>query len=117
MRYMLILTSVLLMFGCAAEQIVEEKTVMVEPAVQPVLDVTVVPADQEGKIIKLRGKAYLRDEESGEGFMLLPGDTIPLGKIFYLDPKTTMTIKQDTGNEIYLYSKEKEAFYRLEKNQ
>jgi hypothetical protein len=102
------------MFGCAAEQIVEEKIIIEEPAVQPVLDITVVPADQEGKIIKLRGKAYLRDEESGEDFMLLQADTIPLGKIFYLDSKTTMTIEHGKGNEIHLYSQEKEAFYKLE---
>jgi hypothetical protein len=102
------------MFGCAAEQIVEEKIIVKEPTVQPVPDIIVVPAEREGTIIKLRGKAYLRDEERGEDFMLLQGDTIPLGKIFYLDPKTTMTIKQDTGNEIYLYSQEKETFYKLE---
>jgi hypothetical protein len=65
-------------------------------------------------VTKLRGIAYILDSEDEEFIVLRKGNIVPIGKVFYLEPKTTMQIEQDSRENIYLYSKEHEAYYRLE---
>lgn len=116
MRVTLVLITCVFVVACAATTVIEEQTTIEEPIRESVPDVTVVSAGQEGVITKLRGVAYMHDEENDEYIVLRQGDTIPIGKNFYLAPKTTMKIEQGEGEEIFIYSKEREAYYKLEIN-
>ena len=107
--------------GCATAPVIEENIVVPEsikeePIKQLTPDITTVPAKEDGIITKLRGVAYIHDSENEEYIVLRPGDRLPIGQVFYLSPKTTMKIIQMSGDEIYLYSKEHEEYYRLERN-
>jgi hypothetical protein len=114
MRATLIFIACVFMIGCAATPVIEEQIVIGEPIVEFTPELTIVPATQFGVITKLRGAAYMRDVENRDYIILRQGDIIPIGRIFYLDPKTTMKIKQASGEEIFLYSKDHEAYYRLD---
>ena len=104
----------MLMLGCAAAPVVEEPPAITETAKEPALDITAVPAERDGVIAKLRGIAYIHHADNEEYVLLREGDTIPIGKLFYLAPKTTMRIDQDEREEIFLYSRGQESYYQLQ---
>jgi hypothetical protein len=114
MRATLIFIAYGLLVGCATAPVVEEQPVIEEPLVEFTPELTVVPTKQDGVITKLSGAAYMRDVENKDYIILRQGDRIPIGRIFYLAPKTTMKIEQDSEEEIFLYSKDHEAYYKLE---
>ena len=109
-----------MLLGCAAPGTVEEQPIVetgkVETATSvPAPEITVISASQEGVITKLRGMAYIKEDQNEEFIVLRERNIVPVGKIFYLEPRTTMKIEQESGEEIYLYSKEEEAYYKLER--
>jgi hypothetical protein len=119
MRATLIFIACVFMIGCAAAPVIEQQTIIEEPpieepVVEPTPEFSSVATKQDGVITKLSGAAYMRDVENKGYIILRQGDRIPIGRIFYLDPKTTMKIKQASGEEIFLYSKDHEAYYRLD---
>jgi hypothetical protein len=116
MKALLMLAICTLLVGCATAPVIEEQIVIEEPVSVFTPELTIVSATQGGVITKLSGAAFLRDVEDEDYFILRQGDTIPIGRIFYLAPKTTMKIEQQSGKEIFLYSKDHEAYFKLEIN-
>ena len=129
MRVTLIFIACVFMIGCAATPVTEEKTIIVEPIKEepvngePVIEETIqepppeiatISAEREGVITKLTGKAYVMDNEDKEYIVLREGNMVPIGKVFYLEPKTTMAIEQGPIERIYVYSKENEEYFILE---
>jgi hypothetical protein len=118
-----------ILIGCAAAPVKEEKKILEEPVkvepinVEPVQEETIqepppeiatISAKREGVITKLTGKAYVLDNEGEEFIVLRQGNMVPIGKVFYLEPKTTMAIEQGPIERIYVYSKENEEYFILE---
>ena len=121
MRATLIFMACVFMIGCATAPVIEqqpitEKPIAEEPIRKPPPEITTVPATQEGKVTKLSGAAYMRGIETEEYFVLWQGGRIPIGRIFYLAPKTTMRIAQQSGEDIFLYSKDHEVYFILKLN-
>ncbi len=114
MRATPIFITCVFMVGCATAPVVEEQIVIEEPVAAFTPELNIVSATQDGVITKLRGTAYINDEGVEGFFPLKEGATIPLNRIFYLSPRTTMKIEQESGEEIFLYSKEHRTYYRLE---
>ena len=114
MRSVAILTICGFILGCAATPSIDEQLVVEEAITETVPEISSVPAQQDGVITKLKGVAYIHDVENEKYIALREGDRIPIGKVFYLSPKTTMKIEQNSGDELYIYSKEKERYFRLE---
>ena len=129
MRVTLISIACVFMIGCAATPVTEEKKTQKEPVivepinVEPVQEEVVqapppeikkISAKREGVITKLTGKAYVMDNEDKEYIVLREGNMVPIGKVFYLEPKTTMAIEQGPIERIYVYSKENEEYFILE---
>jgi hypothetical protein len=117
------------MVGCAATPVTEEKTIIEEPIKEepvngepvqeeiiqePPPEITTISAEREGVVTKLTGNAYVLDNEGEEFIVLRQGNMVPIGKVFYLEPKTTMTIEQGPIERIYVYSKENEEYFILE---
>jgi len=105
--------------GCAATPAVDEKTVVEEPVKEVPLkergpEVIAVEAGNTCTITKLRGAAHMHGVDDRDYIVLREGDRIPIGKTFYLEPKTTMKLDEGDGEGIFLYSKDHEVYYRLE---
>lgn len=129
MRVTLIFMASVFVIGCAATQVTEEKTIIEEPIKEepiigepvqeesiqePPPEITTISAEREGVITKLRGNAYILDNEDEEFLIMREGNMVPIGKVFYLEPKTTMTIEQGSIEKIHLYSKENKEYFKLE---
>ena len=129
MRTTLIFVACVFIVGCAATPATEEKVILTEPLKgeplngepaqeeiiqEPPPEITMISAEREGVITKLRGNAYILDSEDEEFLVLRQGHMVPIGKVFYLEPKTTMTIEQGSIDKIHLYSKENKEYYKLE---
>lgn len=132
MRVTLLVIACIFVIGCAATPAIEEKisiekpfkeivrvaeTIQEKPAEAPTPEISNIYAQQEGVVTKLKGIAYIHDSEDEEFVILLERNIVPIGKVFYLEPRTTMKIEQDSGKDIYLYSKEHDTYYKLEKEQ
>ena len=119
MQVALIIMACVFMIGCAATPAVHQKTVAEEPAREvpakdPGPEAATVVADKACTVSKLQGTAYMHDADDMDYIALRVGDRIPIGKIFYLEPKTTMKLDQGAGEKIFLYSKDHEVYYKLE---
>lgn len=92
---------------------VREKPAALERVSEPSPEITALSAKREGVVTKLRGSAYIRRGNNVEYTLLQEGDPVPIGEVFYLSPKTTMKIEQNPDEELYLYSKELQVYYKL----
>ena len=116
MRLVTVLIAFTFVIGCATAPVTEEPAVTEEPVTEQAHEISTVPAKQDGVVTKLRGLSYIQDTADEEYIVLRQGDSIPIGRIFYLAPKTTMKIEVESGGEIYLYSKDHESYFMLETN-
>lgn len=108
--------------GCSKEVLRQDvpETIMAEPEPAegrlniPAESISLIPLEHEGVITDMKGQAFLVNRKSNGYRSLEIGDKIPFDRILNTKPRTIIELTLPTGENAFIYSQEKESWFKIE---
>ena len=82
----------------------------------PMLQVSIIPLEYEGVITDMKGEALLLSREATRYRKIGIGDKVPFDRILNTKAKTIIELTLPSGEKAFIYSQEKESWFRIEKD-
>lgn len=94
---------------------VQEEPVKAEGRLKiPAENISLISLEDVGVITDMKGEALLINRKSTGYNSLEIGDKIPFDRILNTKPRTIIELTLPTGEKAYIYSQEKESWFRIE---